>query len=205
MSDAPADQTTAILHDLARGNKDAAHRLMPLVYDELRRLADNCFRHRAPGQTLQPTAVVHEAYIKLIDQTVADYRSRSHFIAVAATAMRQILIDGARRRTARKRGGGRQRVALDDAVAVTPGRPTDLLELDDAMRRLAGLDERKAKIVELRFFGGLSIKETAEALDLARSTVTEDWRMARAWLACELKHAYGDDGDVDGTDDADDA
>ncbi len=186
MAGASTAETTAILRDLARGERGAADRLMPRVYDELRAMAAAYFRGRRPGQTLQPTAVVHEAYVRMIDQTQADYRCRDHFIAVAAMAMRQALIDAARRRAARKRGGDRARIALHDAVTVTPGRDTDLLDLADALEKLQQLDDRKARIVQMRFFGGLSIEEAASALGVARSTVADDWRMARAWLACEL-------------------
>ncbi len=181
-------QTTILLADLANGDQHAADRLMPLVYEELRALADSYFRRQASGLTLQPTALVHEAYLRLIDQSQASYKSRSHFMAVAAMAMRQILIDRARKMRSVKHGGGMQRVTLDEA-AVAPDLPceVDLLKLEQALTNLAKLDDRKSRVVELRFFGGLSIEAAAEVLGVARSTITEDWRFARAWLVCELQ------------------
>jgi RNA polymerase sigma factor (TIGR02999 family) len=173
---------------MANGDPAAADRLLPLVYGELRQLAGGYFRQQGQGHTLQPTALVHEAYLKLVHQPTATFRSRAHFMAVAARAMKQILIDRARRADALARGGGRQRVALDDeAAAKEEAAAFDILALDTIMIRLASLDERKAKVVEMRIFGGMSIEEVSEALDISRTTVTKDWRMARAWLARELQ------------------
>ncbi len=174
-----------ILDDLAHGDAAAAERLFPVVYDELRVLAGHLFRGHRPGATLQPTALVHEAYLKLIDGAGA-FENRAHVVAVAAKAMRHILVDRARRHSAARHGGGRDRVTLDEALAGKDERDVDVLALDEALSRLAELDQRKAQIVELRFFGGLGIEETAVALGIARSTVTDDWRFARAWLAREL-------------------
>lgn len=183
----PQDNVTQILQALANGEPGSADRLLPAVYDELHAIARHVFRDQPAAQTLQPTALVHEAYIRLVgDAEGPRFECRAHFMAVAAKAMRHILVDQARRRRAAKRGGGAQRITLHETSLGDTTDEVDVLALDDALERLAEMDERKAKIVELRFFGGLSIDETAEALSIARSTVTEDWRMARAWLACEL-------------------
>ena len=159
--------------------------LMPQVYDELRRLAANYLRHERPGQTLQATALVHEAYIRLIDQKVS-WQNRAHFFGVAAEMMRRILIDHARGHQAAKRGSGGIKLSLEDVLNLTDEKAADLLALDDALKALAEMDPQKAKLVELRFFGGLSIEETAEVLDVGTATVTRQWRMAKAWLYQEL-------------------
>jgi RNA polymerase sigma factor (TIGR02999 family) len=182
-----ARTATRLLAELARGAPDAAEQLLPLVYEQLHGLARNHFRRQPAAHTLQPTALVNEAYLRLIDKADAGYRGRSHFMAVAATAMRQILIDHARRKRAVKHGGGLQRIALDDAEIPADEREVDLIALDAALRRLAEMDERKSQVVALRFFGGLGIDQVAEALGVARSTVTEDWRFARAWIVRELR------------------
>jgi len=187
MSGAGTSEASRIIADLDRGDGDAADRLLPLVYEELRSLAAGYFRRQPASHTLQPTALVHEAFLKMAGPDGAGYRGRGHFMAVAATAMRQILIDRARRRGAAKHGGERRRLTLHENIGGDEEREIDLLALDDALHRLAALDERKSRIIELRFFGGASIEETAEALGIARSTVTEDWRMARAWLVSELR------------------
>lgn len=157
------------------------------MYDELRSLASGFFRDQKPGDTLQPTALVHEAYLKLVDQSI-EWRSRNQFFVVAAKAMRGILVDHARGKGRVKRGGDRRRVPLDgnDATPVAVDEPT-MLAIDEAMTRLAELDQRKAKLVELRFFGGLTADEAADALGIARSTAAEEWRMARAWLYSQLR------------------
>jgi RNA polymerase sigma factor (TIGR02999 family) len=185
MSTARSD-TTQFLTELSRGDGAAADRLMPLVYDELRTLAEDLFRRQPAGQTLQPTALVHEAYLRLVETSRVPCQSRAHFIAVASKAMRQILIDRARSRRSAKRGGARERITLDEAVAPAAERDVDLLALDEALEKLSGLDERKSRVVELRFFGGLTLAETAETLGVGRTTVSEDWRLARAWVAREL-------------------
>jgi RNA polymerase sigma factor (TIGR02999 family) len=165
----------------------AASELLPIVYEELRALAAGVFRDQKAGGTLQPTALVHEVYLKLVDQSI-DWESRRQFFAVAAVAMRTILVDHARRRNAQKRGGDRQRIPLGDAEK-TPSTLDDetVLAIDDALTRLAQLDARKARLVELRFFAGLTGDEAAEALGIARSTASEEWRVARAWLYNELR------------------
>jgi RNA polymerase sigma factor (TIGR02999 family) len=169
-------------HDLEPA---AASDLLPEVYEELHALAERWFRRQAPGHTLQPTALVHEAYMKLA-KGGAPFESRTHFIAVAARAMRQILVDRARRVRSERHGGGAARIAVDEALVPDRQTDIDLLSLEDALEQLTVLDERKGRVVELRFFGGLEIDQVAEVLGVARSTVTEDWRMARAWLVKEL-------------------
>jgi RNA polymerase sigma factor (TIGR02999 family) len=178
-------ETMDMLDALQRGEEGAADRLLPVVYDELHELASHLFRREPAGHTLQPTALVHEAYLRLVGRDAA-YESRAHFVAVAAKAMRHLLVDRARRQRSAKHGGGAARVALEESLVPDAAPEVDLLALDDAVRALAALDERKARVVELRFFGGLGIDETAAALGVARSTIAEDWRMARAWLAREL-------------------
>ena len=164
--------------------------LMPLVYAELRRLAAHYLKGERPGQTLQPTALVHEAYVKLQKDRPERWQNRAHFCAIAAHAMRQILIERARARDALKRGGGQALVTFDEGLpAAVPDRGVDLLSLDAALERLAALDEGQARIVELRYFGGLSIEETAEAMGISPATVKRHWAVARAWLAKELEPA----------------
>lgn len=178
--------TTKVLKDLEAGDASAANRLFPLVYDELRALAASYMRHERADHTLQPTALVHEAFLKLIEQTSVDWKNRAHFFAVAAQAIRRILIDHARKHNAAKRGGDFSRVALDEGAAFETGRTLDLIALDDAMTRLATLSDRQAKVVELRFFGGLTSEEVAHVLGVSRTTIAEDWTIARAWLMKEL-------------------
>jgi RNA polymerase sigma factor (TIGR02999 family) len=170
-----------------RGDKPALEALMPVVYGELRRLAAHYLRGERPGQTLQPTALVHEAYLRLLKDRPERWQNRAHFCAIAAHVMRQILVERARARDALKRGGGQPRVTFDDSLpAPAEERSFDLVALDDALGRLASLDASQAKIVELRFFGGLSIEETAEAMGISPATVKRHWAVARAWLAKEL-------------------
>ena len=167
----------------------AANNLAPLVYDELRRLAGALMRRERPGQTLQPTALVHEAYLRLLKDRPDRWQNRAHFCAIAAHSMRQILIERARARDAQKRGGGGAKVTLDEGMMAGAPRPIDFLALDDALERLAALDAEQARIVELRFFGGLSVEETAEALGSSPATIKRRWTLARAWLARELEGA----------------
>jgi RNA polymerase sigma-70 factor, ECF subfamily len=184
----PSQDITAILREIDGGDESAAARLMPLVYDELRRLADSYLRRERPDHTLQPTALVNEAYLRLVDQTRARLRDRSHFFAVAARQMRRVLVDHARRHHADKRGGGARRVSLDEAAEhAQAARDLDLVALDAALNRLAELDARQARIVELRFFGGLTVEETARALGVSATTVKDDWQSARAWLRREVR------------------
>jgi RNA polymerase sigma factor (TIGR02999 family) len=182
-----AQQTvTRLLNNAAEGRSSAAAELLPIVYEELRALAASFFRDQKSGHTLQPTALVHEAYVKLVDQTIA-WSSRNQFFAVAAKAMRSILVDHARSKGREKRGGDWQRVSLSADPSGSDGDELPVEAIDTALKRLADLDERKARLVELRFFGGLTLEEAADVLGLARSTAAEDWRMARAWLYDELK------------------
>jgi RNA polymerase sigma factor (TIGR02999 family) len=163
--------------------------LLPVVYEELRRLAASYLRRERPGQTLQPTALVHEAYLRLMKDRPERWQNRAHFCAIAAHAMRQILIERARARHALKRGGAQPRVTLDEGLVGEAGRSIDLLALDEALERLAGLDPEQARLVELRFFGGLTVEETAEAMNISPATVKRHWTVARAWLARELEGA----------------
>ena len=181
-----ASKTTEFLRELSAGDSSAADRLMPLVYTELREIAQGCLRRERPGHTLQPTALVHEVFLKLVDQTGVDYRGRTHFLAVSAQAMRRILVDHARARARDKRGGGRPRIELDESLTVSARRDEDLLALDEALEKLAQLDPRQAKIVELRFFGGLTVEDVAEALGVSKRTIESEWTMVRAWLRREL-------------------
>ncbi len=160
---------------------------MPLVYDELRALAQSYLNRERPDHTLQATALVHDAYVRLIRQEDVEWKNRAHFFAVAAQAIRRILVDHARGHQRQKRGGGRERVRLDEDVAVLDERDIDLIALDEALEKLAHLRERQARIVELRFFGGLELKEVAEFLGVSPRTVTGDWQMARAWLRREMR------------------
>ena len=177
---------TQVLAQLCRGNAQAASRLLPLVYDELRRLAGQYLRGEADGHTLQPTALVHEAYLRLVNQTAADWQNRAHFFAVAAQAMRHILVDHARGRRAAKRGGDRVKLPLDEARGIFLERDEYLLALDEALQKLAALDAQQSRIVELRFFAGLTLEETAEVLGISPKTVQRDWLMARGWLHREV-------------------
>ncbi len=190
--DQPQGEVTRILQLLGGEDADAAAAaLLPLVYDQLRALAASHFSRQPVGHTLQPTALVHEAYLKLAGGQNAQWESRAHFFAVAARAMRQILMNHARDKAAAKRGGGWQKITLDEAVT-PPGstsREIDLIALDDALEKLAGLSERQARIIELRYFGGLTIDETAHVLGLGTTTVEDDWHLAKAWLRRELKGA----------------
>jgi len=162
---------------------------MPLVYDELRRLAASYLRRERPGQTLQATALVHEAYVRLIAEKAQTWQNRTHFLAIAALSMRQILVQRARARRAAKRGGDPRRITLDEhlfAASTSDAEEVDLVALDEALDRLAALNQRQARIVELRYFGGLGVEETAEALSISPATVKRDWTLARAWLKREL-------------------
>jgi RNA polymerase sigma factor (TIGR02999 family) len=171
------------------GDSEAAEELLPLVYDEFRAMAQRYLSRERPDHTLEPTALVHEAFMKLIDQSRVDWQGRAHFFAVAAQAMRRILVDHARHHNRLKRGGDRQRVSLDEQLAPGEHRTEDLVALDDALEQLAQLDARQARIVELRFFAGLTVGEVAETLGVSKRTIEGDWTMARAWLRRELTNA----------------
>jgi RNA polymerase sigma-70 factor, ECF subfamily len=182
MERAPHDDVTQLLIQWGRGDKAAHEQLLPLVYDELRRLAGGYMRRERPGHTLQPTALVHEAYLRLIDQERVDWRNRAQFVGVAAMMMRRILVNHARDRAAAKRGGDAERVPLTLAGEVLRRAEVDALALHEALDRLAALDPRKSQVVELKFFGGLTTDEIAEALQLSAATVEREWSFARAWL-----------------------
>lgn len=184
-SDQPGD-ITQILENVRAGDQDAYERLMPLVYAEMRRLAARYLRRERPDHTLQPTALVHEAFLKLVDQRRVDWRNRAHFFGIAAQAMRRILVDHARGVQRQKRGGRERPVPIEDVQIAMAPRSLDVVALDEALNRLGELDEQQSRVVELRFFGGLSIEETAEVLGISSSTVKREWSMARAWLHQEL-------------------
>lgn len=177
-----SEDVTGLLRAWSRGDPDAAERLVPLVYDELRRQAARYLRRERRDHTLRPTALVHEAYLRLVDQRNAVWKNRAQFFAVAAQVMRRILVDHARGHRADKRGGSCCRVSLDEGLAVREPRDLDLVDLEEALVELSTLDPRKARMVELRFFGGLRLEDTAEVLGVSPATVTREWRMAKAWL-----------------------
>ncbi|MBI1766088.1 MAG: sigma-70 family RNA polymerase sigma factor [Acidobacteria bacterium] len=186
MEKSTSPQITQLLLAWGAGDEAALAQLMPLVYAELRQVAARHLRRQRPGHTLQTTALVNEAYLRLIDSSQVRWQNRAHFFAVSAQLMRRILVDFARSRQNLKRGGGAQQVSLDEALAVAPERGADLLALDDALTRLAALNPRQAQVVELRYFGGLSEEESAEALKVSLRTVQRDWKLARLWLYREL-------------------
>jgi RNA polymerase sigma factor (TIGR02999 family) len=182
LSDPNPQQLTRLLIGWSDGNKEALDELMPLVYDELRRLAAAYLRRERPDHTLQSGALVSEAYLRLIDQSRVRWKNRAHFFGVAAQMMRRILVDHARNRVAMKRGAGATLISINDAIVGKDMQNLDLIALDDALTKLAGFDEQQSKIVELRFFGELSIEETAEVLGISPATVKRDWAVAKAWL-----------------------
>jgi RNA polymerase sigma factor (TIGR02999 family) len=186
MGQTQATETTRLLRAWASGDQAALAQLTPRVYKELRRIAGNFMKDERPDNTIQATALVHEAYLKLIDITNVDWQHRAHFFAISATLMRHILLDRARRRLAGKRGGRAPRVNLEEIADVSSERAREVIALDDALNALALIDPRKARVIELRFFGGLSVEETAEVLRVSADTVLRDWRLARAWILNEL-------------------
>jgi len=188
---AGSTEVTVLLTQLAEGDEQAASRLIPLVYRELRQMAARQMRRERVDHTLQTTALVHEAYLKLVEQTPASWQNRAHFFAVAAQVMRHILIDHARGQAREKRGGGVAVIQLDEALVFSPEQSSELLEVDAALHRLTELDPRQGKIVELRFFGGLTVDETAAVLGISPKTVKRDWSVAKAWLHGELKQGRG--------------
>ena len=177
---------TELLVAWGSGDPTALDKLVPLIYDELHRIAKGYLRNERPNHTLQPTALIHEAYIRLIDTKDVHWQNRAHFFGAAAQAMRRILVDHARRHRAAKRGGGVPRVTLEDDAAFPEDRDVSVLALDDALNKLAEVDPQKSQIVELRYFSGLSIKETAEVMNITEAKVTSQWRTAKAWLHREL-------------------
>ena len=177
---------TGLLVAWRKGNADALDRLVPLVQTELHRIAERCMRHERAGHTLQATALVNEAYARLVDVRRISWQDRAHFLAMSARIMRQVLVDHARARRSQKRGGGAVQVTLVESLAGSDERPHDIAALDDALEALARVDARKSRVIELRFFGGLSVEETASALDVSEKTVEREWKLAKAWLLREL-------------------
>jgi len=182
-----------LLSALTNGEEGAASKLIPMVYDELRRLAGSYMRRERVDHTLQATALVNEAYLKLIEQRAVNWQSRAHFFGVAAQLMRRILIDYARGHTREKRGGEQKKVSLDEVFLFSEQQADELLAVDDSLNLLAKMDPRQARVVELRFFAGLSVEEAAEALGVSPKTVKRDWSVAKAWLYADLKERYGMD------------
>jgi RNA polymerase sigma factor (TIGR02999 family) len=186
MSASPG-QVTILLNRLKEGRREVEAELLPLVYKELQRIAASYMRNENAGHTLQPTALVNEAYLRLTDQTRVDWKSRAHFLGVAAQLMRRILVDHVRERLARKRGGHQVRIDVEHVqIEKLSERPEDVLAVDEALSRLSHFDPRQARIVEMRYFGGLTVEETAEALSISPRTVKREWAMARAWLRAEI-------------------
>lgn len=188
-------EVTRLLGEIGRGQKDAMNQLLPLVYDELHRLARSYFRRERGEHTLQATALVNEAYLRLVDQK-APLESRGHFLAVAATQMRRILLDYARKHRAARRGGAGQKVILEDTMAICEQRPVDMIALDTALKQLGELDSDQARIVELRFFGGLSVEQTAEVMGCSPATIKRSWSSARAFLHREISGGALDAGSM---------
>lgn len=184
----PTDETrevTRLLQNLNEGKSEAVEELIPLVYAELRRLAAHYLKSERDGHTLQPTALVHEAFLKLVEQETP-WQNRGHFFAMAANLMRRILVDYARSYKAEKRGGGAEKISLDDAFVFVKEKPAEMIALDEALIELAKVDKRRSQVVELRFFGGLSNEEIAQVLDVHVNTVLRDWNLARAWLRTQI-------------------
>jgi RNA polymerase sigma factor (TIGR02999 family) len=180
-------EITRLLADWSNGDRQALEKLTPLVYDELRRLAGRYLRQERSGHTLQSTALVHEAYMKLVGQNNVRWQNRAHFFGIAAQMIRRILVDYARARKADKRGSGAEKLSLDEAIALPGGQDLDLVALDDALEGLAKIDPRQSRLVELRFFAGLTIEETAEVMQMSLATAKRDWVSAKAWLSREVR------------------
>ena len=185
MSDSDS-RISLLLEDLQKGDQAAAQRLLPIVYGELRRLAAHYLRNEKPGQTIQATELVHEAYVRLVGNDRIEWQGRSHFFAIAATSMRRILVDRARKKMAEKHGGGGEKIEFEEALAFTPQKSKDMVELDDALQRLEEVSPRQSRVVELRFFGGLEMAEIAKVEGVSIRTVQDDWKLARAWLHHEM-------------------
>jgi RNA polymerase sigma-70 factor (ECF subfamily) len=193
MNTPPPNEITERLIAWGAGDRAALDQLLPTVYQELRRIAGNYLRRENPGHTLQPTALVHEAWLRLIDQTRVNWRNRAQFFGVAAQLMRRILVDHAKTKHREKRGGDAIKFSLDDVINLSQDRAADLLALDDALDGLARIDGRKSRVVELRYFGGFSVEETAQILDVSPETVMRDWKMAKAWLYQQIRRETSDD------------
>lgn len=187
MNDDSTHEITGMLLELTDGNQEVVNQILPHIYDELRRLASSYLRRERSNHTLQPTALVHEAYMKLIDQNRVQWQNRAHFFGIAAQVMRRILMDHARKHTAEKRGGDAELLPIEEEILiVSHDKSAELVALDDALEVLAAIDPQKAKIVELRYFGGLSIEETAEVMSVSVPTINRQWRMAKAWLYSQI-------------------
>jgi RNA polymerase sigma factor (TIGR02999 family) len=187
VADVPSHDVTRLLARWKDGDEAALQQLVPIVHEELRRLAWRQMAGERPGHTLQPTALVNEAYLRLVNLKEMQWQNRAHFFAMGARLMRRILVDFARSRGYQKRGGGAKQVSFTEALEVAEGQPTDVVALNDALEALADVDERKSRVVELRFFGGLSVEETAEVLNVSRETVKRDWKFAKMWLLRHLR------------------
>jgi RNA polymerase sigma factor (TIGR02999 family) len=187
----PSNQVTALLEAWNLGDEQALHQLVPIVYDELRHVARRHMAGERPSHTLQTTALIHEVYVRLADMRSTSIKNRAHFLGLCAKLMRNVLVDFARSRKYEKRGGGAAHVELDEALHVAVSDDPDLVAIDDALERLAAIDPRKSQVVELRFFGGLSVAETGDALDISPETVMRDWKIAKSWLLRELSHGAG--------------
>jgi len=187
MQPPPPREVTRLLKEWSTGDSAALDQLIPIVYDELRAVAARYLRRERQGHTLQPTALVNEAYLRLIDQNQVQWQNRAHFVGVAAQMMRRILVDHAKNHNRVKRGGGTRKVTLDEALAVSDERADDLVELDEALTALEAFDKRKSRVVEMRYFGGLSVEETAEVLKVSEITVARDWKLAKAWLYTRIE------------------
>jgi RNA polymerase sigma factor (TIGR02999 family) len=182
----PAHEITALLQAWNRGDEQALEKLIPLIYNELHRAAKRCLSRGQRGQTLQTTALINELYLRVVDMNRVSWQNRAHFFAICARQMRWILTDFYRAKQYRKRGAGAEHVSLDESAVLSRGVGRDMLAIDEALKELATVDQRKSQVVELRFFGGLSVKETAEVLKVSPDTVMRDWKLARAWLLSEL-------------------
>ena len=187
--DPSASEVTELLHQWSNGSTQALDQLLPRIYSELQRLASSYLRRERHDHTLQPTALVHEAFLKLVDQRAVRWQNRAHFFGIAAQAMRRILVDHARAHAAAKRGDGERAVPLDEAIFLTAAPNVDVLALDEVLTRLTRLDAQQSRVVELRFFGGLTIEETAEVLHISPATVRREWTLAKAWLYAELRRS----------------
>jgi RNA polymerase sigma factor (TIGR02999 family) len=181
-----SSNVTQMLHDWSHGDREVLDKLVPVVYEELRRQAARYLKRERPGHTLQTTALIHEAYIRLIDQKNVHWQNRAHFYAISAKLMRRILVDHARSRQAAKRGGSDIKLPLEEAMITPEGREVDIVALDEALERLAAIDPQQSRVVELKFFSGMSVEETAEVLGVSTRTVKRDWNVAKAWLRREI-------------------
>lgn len=180
-------EITPLLMNWRQGDEQALGELLPIVYQELRKIADSYLRRERSDHTLQPTALINEAYLRLVDQSLPQWQNRAHFYGVAAQLMRQILVEHARAQLAQKRGGGAEQIELEDALNYAPEKAAELVALDDALTELSSFDERKSRLIELRYFGGLSVEETAHVMNISTATVTREQRLAQAWLRQSLR------------------